>query len=393
MLISPSRSPDALVIGLGAMGSATALHLAKRGVKVTGIDQFTPPHHHGSTHGESRITREAVGEGAAFVPLARRSHVLWRELEATTGASLLTQCGGLIVAREGRVNVMHDQSDFLGNTLKLARQFGIEHSTLNATDIAACFPQLNLTGDEAGYYEPGAGFLRPENCVATNLTEAKRNGATLCYNETVRAIHREGAQTIVETDYARYAPGTTIVCAGPWLNSLVPALKNKTVVRRQVMYWFALDGSHDYTPEKFPVFIWPWGSGENDVFYGFPQIDQAGRVACIKVATEQNEFATNASSVDRQVTQHEIESMYQHLGGRLRGVTTQCVQSTTCLYTNLPGAHFLIDRLPDAHELFIVSACSGHGFKHSAAIGEAVAEMTTSGKTPAVLAPFAWNKN
>ena len=161
MTDSASFCPDILVVGLGAMGSATAYQLAKRGANVVGIDQFNPPHAHGSTHGETRITRQAIGEGQQFVPLALRSHQIWRDIERETGRSLLTQCGGVIVARTGLASHMHEQSDFLGSTINAANAFNIPHDVLDANAIAARYPQLMLSGDETAYYEPGAGFLAP----------------------------------------------------------------------------------------------------------------------------------------------------------------------------------------------------------------------------------------
>lgn len=389
------RTPDVLVIGLGAMGSATVQHLARRGVKVVGLDQYAPPHAYGSSHGETRITRQAVGEGEAFVPLVMRSQVLWRELEDETRQTLFTRCGCLIMGREGQANWLHDQPDFLGNTIRVARKFGIAHETLSTTEIAARFPQFVLDGDEAGYYEDSAGSLNPEACVTANLMLATRHGAALRYGETVQSIQPQGSRHIVETDQGCYTPGTTIACAGPWLPTLVPALAASLVVRRQVLYWFQLNRLHasDYTPDRFPVFIWPWGGDEagREAFYGFPQFDRPGDVASIKVATEQREFATTAAMVDRRVTPAEKAAMYsQHIQGHLRGVGDVCIKSAACLYTNAPRAHFLIDRLPDAPNVVVVSACSGHGFKHSAAIGEAVAQMVITGHTPPVLAPFAW---
>ncbi len=382
-----NSTPDILVIGLGAMGSATAHHLAQRGAKVIGIDQFAPPHHHGSTHGESRITREAVGEGASFVPLVMRSHMLWRELEAATGETLFTQCGGLILGHEGRANLLHEQADFLGSTRRVAEQFGIAHSMLNHNEIAARFPQFALAGDEIGYYEPGAGYLHPEACVRAHLSQATKHGAALHTGETVQVIRRDGAQTIVETDRARYTPGTTIVTAGPWLPALVPALASNLVIRRQVLFWFALNSTQNYSRDAFPIFIWPWGGEDGEAFYGFPQSADG----TIKLASEQRGTTTTPSSVNREVTEAEIDAMFRtHVQPHLRGVSATCVKATTCLYTNAPRAQFLIDRLPDAPDVIVVSACSGHGFKHSPAIGEALAEMSMSGATPDALAPFNW---
>ena len=386
-----TEHPDILVIGLGAMGAAISYQLAKRGVRVVGVDQFAPPHVHGSTHGETRITREAIGEGMQFVPLAMRSHQLWRKMESETGRTLFTACGGVVIARVGGVSRLHEQQDFLGNTFRAAEAYAIPHQRLDANDIAVRFPQFVLRGDECGYFEPGAGYLAPEACVSAQLSLASQHGADLRVGETVRSVLRVNDKTIIETDCARYAAGVTIVAAGAWTPQLLPALATTLTVRRQVLYWFARDASlsHHYQPRDFPVFIWHWGGGADDVFYGFPQIDDSN---AIKVACEQNETATTPQTMQRAVLKTEIDAMYtRHLAGKLRGIGARCVDAVPCLYTNAPGANFIIDRLPDATDTIVVSACSGHGFKHSAAIGEAVALMAVSGETPKVLQPFALN--
>lgn len=391
MTHSASLNPDVLVIGLGAMGSATAYQLAKRGANVIGIDQFSPPHVHGSTHGETRITRQAIGEGQQFVPLALRSHQIWRDIERETGRTLLTQCGGVIVARAGLASHMHEQSDFLGSTINAAVAFGIAHEVLDAAAINARFPQFILTGDETAYYEPDAGFVAPEACVSAQLEGAVRHGAILHMNERVLAIRSVHGRTVVDTDHGTYSAGTTIVSAGPWLPALLPRIAQPLVVRRQVLYWFALEADAHYAVAECPIFIWHWGAEPDDVFYGFPQMGNVDGVRAIKIATEQSDTATTPESVLRSVTRDEMATLFaQHIRGRMRGITANCVKATTCLYTNVPGANFLIDRVPDAPDLIVVSACSGHGFKHSAAIGEAVAMMTVSGQTPDVLRPFSF---
>ena len=372
------------------MGAASVYQLAKRGVKVKGVDQFTPPHTHGSSHGESRITRAAIGEGLQFVPLAMRSHQLWREIEHESGETLFNQCGGLILARAGQESWMHDQRDFLGNTFRAANAFGIAHERLSTDDIAARFPQFVLQGDEYAYFEPGAGYLAPEACVRAQLQLAAQYRADLSYGEKVISVASAGKQTIVETDRARYTPGTTIVTAGPWAPTLLPTLATRLTIRRQVLYWFERDLGNkptlSYRADNFPIFIWHWGAGEDGVFYGFPQIDDANN---IKIASEQRAFSTTPEAVDRIVSPTEITEMYaNHIAGKLHGISARCEKATTCLYTNAPSANFIIDRLPDQPDTIVVSACSGHGFKHSAAIGEAVATMAISGETPEVLKPF-----
>jgi sarcosine oxidase len=388
-----TESCDVLVIGLGAMGAATVYQLVKRGVKVRGVDQFTPPHTHGSTHGETRITRAAIGEGLQFVPLAMRSHQLWREIENESGETLFNACGGLILARAGQESWMHDQRDFLGNTFRAAEVFGIAHERLSTRDIAARFPQFILQGDEYAYFEPGAGYLAPEACVRSQLQLATQYGADLSYGEKVISVAYVGKQTIVETDRARYTPDTTIVTAGPWLPTLLPTLAARLTIRRQVLYWFEREVVYDpmlsYRSSDFPIFIWHWGANADKSFYGFPQHNNSNM---IKVAGEQRAFSTTPETVNRTVSQTEIAEMYaNHIAGKLRGISARCVKAATCLYTNAPSANFIIDRLPDAPETIVVSACSGHGFKHSAAIGEAVATMAISRATPKVLTPFTLN--
>ncbi|MEO7762670.1 MAG: N-methyl-L-tryptophan oxidase [Casimicrobiaceae bacterium] len=378
---------DMVVIGLGAMGAATCYQLARRGVKVVGIDQFAPPHHYGSSHGETRITRQATGEGTQFVPLARRSQQIWREIEAASGARLFNACGALVIARAAQPNRMHGQDDFLGTTIAAADEFGIAHQRMDASAIAARFPQFVLHGDERGYFEPGAGYLHPEACVAAQLRLALAQGARLVIGHAAVLRRTEGRQTIVECAGVEYVAARVVIAAGAWLPQLLPKLAPRLTVRRQVLYWFALDGSHSYRPDDFPVFIWNWGSGENDLLYGIPQ---AGDVPEVKVGTEQSRVSTTAETVDRFVSASEIAAVAStRLQGRLRGVTNECRRATTCLYTLTRDSNFIVDWLPDVAGTLVVSACSGHGFKHSAAIGEAVAEMIESGTTPEVLLPFA----
>lgn len=377
---------DVLVVGLGAMGAATTYQLARRGVKVIGIDQFSPPHQQGSSHGQTRITRQAIGEGLQFVPLVQRSHQLWREIEAASGEQLLNTCGGLIMGPAGQMTQVHGRPDFLGTTIKAAETFGIAHQLLGTAAIAVRFPQFNLQGDECGYFEPGAGFLNPEACIATQLRLAVKLGAQLITGHTAK-LRREGQQSVVECNGIEYRAARTVIAAGPWVPQLVPELASRLSVRRQVLYWFALDGTVSYAPGEFPVFIWNWGRGENEVFYGFPQADAKQE---IKIATEQDLLTTTPQEVDRQVSREEIAAMERlHVAGKLRGVTGECRRAVTCLYTSTRDANFIIDWLPGHRDRLVVSACSGHGFKHSAAIGEAVADMVESGSTPTVLEPFA----
>ncbi|MBK8287111.1 MAG: N-methyl-L-tryptophan oxidase [Ahniella sp.] len=373
-------SPDILVVGLGAMGAATLLFASGQGLRVLGIDRYEPPHHHGSTHGESRITRVGVGEGAEYVPLVQRSHRLWRDLETATCTSLYHACGGLILGC-GDAAPMHGQHHFLDSTVAVAEAFGIRHEVLDADTIAARWPQFQLTGAERGYFEPEAGYLRPEACVAAQLAQARLRGAEIHNGECLLEWSKDSRGIAVRTDRTTYRPGLVVFCLGAWLPGVVPAPLLR--VTRQVLHWFDTERPEDYAADRFPIFIWNWGLHEGQVYYGFPDLGGG-----IKLATE-GHVETDPNHVDRSVGQGEIEAFYRlHVRGRMRGVLPNIRRTATCLYTEAPGARFWIDRLADDGPI-VVSACSGHGFKHSAAIGEAVAQWAISGVRPSVLLPFA----
>src|SRR5437868_362186 len=182
------QSFDMIVVGLGAMGSAASYQLAQRGARVLGIDQFAPPHTLGSTHGETRITRLACGEGPSYTQFARRSHEIWRELEGATGRDLLTQNGLLVISGPGRRSTNHEERQFLKTTIDIARHEGIAHEVLTGRQARQRFPAFNLNDDDPVYYEPGAGFVRPEACVSAQLDEAGRLGAHIRTAETVRSF-------------------------------------------------------------------------------------------------------------------------------------------------------------------------------------------------------------
>lgn len=377
------HTPDLLVIGLGAVGSATLLHASGRGASVLGIDRFDPPHALGSTHGESRITRLAIGEGADYVPLVQRAHALWRELEAASGESLYRACGGLVLARGVGGSPLHGQASFFDSTVAVARAHAIEHTLLDAPAIAARWPQFGLAGDERGYFEPAAGYLRPEACVAAQLTLAQARGARVHTGERLLGWRRDAHGLRVETDRGDYRPGAAVLCIGAWLPGLLGSAALPLRVTRQVLHWYAVDPPHDYGETGFPIFIWNWGSGPGEAFYGFPDLG-----AGVKLASE-HEHGCEPDTVERAVDAGESAAMHaRHVAGRLRGVGARVLRAATCLYTQAPGARFWIDRLGEAGPI-AVSACSGHGFKHSAAIGEAVAAWALTGARPALLAPFA----
>ncbi|HKP69080.1 MAG TPA: N-methyl-L-tryptophan oxidase [Pyrinomonadaceae bacterium] len=377
---------DVIVIGLGAMGSAACYQLAKRGVKVIGIDRYSPPHTLGSTHGETRVTRLAIGEGEHFVPFALRSHEIWRELESETGDDLLTITGGLIMSSASEPS-FHGSSNFLQTTIDAAQKFGIKHRVLNAGEITDEFPQFILSDNERGYFEDEAGFVRPESCVAAQLKQAEKNGAMLRRNERVLRVEKPGDGVSVVTDRGNYSAAKAIVSAGPWVNELVDGIpSDRFKIYRQVFFWFDISAAHeDYSADSFPIFIWSTGSGPTDFFYGIPAV--AGPGGGLKLATEEFEATTTPEYAERDVSGEESRRMFDtYVSGRLRGVGERCVRSAVCLYTTTSDCNFVIDWADE--NIFLASPCSGHGFKHSAAIGETLAELALTGTSTIDVSPF-----
>ena len=376
---------DVIVVGLGAMGSASLYQLARRGARVIGLDRFRPPHDQGSSHGESRITRQAIGEGPEYVPFVLRSHEIWRELEAETGDGLLFQVGGLLLARDSGSVRHHGQGNFVARTIEVARQYDIVHDVLRAGEIQARFSQLRLVGDEIGYYEPGSGFLRPERCVASQLDRARALGAVERTGETVVRIVPRAGDVEVVTDRETYTADRVIVTAGAWTAALLGGAFTKLLsVYRQTLFWFAPEEPSAFAPGAFPIFIWIHGASATDYFYGFPRVSEG-----VKLASEQFVETTDPDRVTRDVTSDEIAGMYAtHIRGRLPGITDRCLRAETCLYTVTPDSRFVIDRHPESDRVVVASPCSGHGFKHSAAIGEALAELALAGRSRLDLAAF-----
>jgi sarcosine oxidase len=365
------QSFDVIVVGLGAVGAATTYQFAKSGARVLGLDRYAPPHDLGSTHGETRITRLACGEGVEYTPFARRSHEIWRALERETDESLLVQNGLLVISGAGKRAAAHGNPDFLQTSIGAANMHGVAHEQLNDVDIRQRFPAFAIAHGDAGYFEPEAGVLFPERCVSVQLRLAQQLGAALHLHETALdfAADRDGVR--VMTDEGEYRAGRLVLAAGPWLPQLAPQLSSLFKIRRQVLVWFRVADDAviaDYRPDRFPVFYWQ--VPREQAIYGFPSLDGT----TIKLATEQYKTATTPETVARDATAEEISEFYRdYVAPFFPGITGECARSAVCLYTCTDDARFVVDDLPGYDNVVVASPCSGHGFKHSAALGEAIA--------------------
>jgi len=376
-----------IVVGLGAMGSAACSQLAARGVSVIGIDQYVPPHSWGSTHGETRMTRLAIGEGREYVPLVRRSHELWPELEGETGTRLLTEAGVVILA--------HPSSPFLRETRASARQYEIQHRDLSNAELGARFPMFAVDEQTEAYYEPEGGYVRPEAAVAAQLELARGRGAQLRLGERVERWTASANGVAVTTDVDKYDAGQLLLCAGAWIGELFPDGREMFAVYRQLLYWFPIREGYPQLRDM-PAFVWDLGGSQRgfvhlDGFYGFPAVDGPG--GGVKVAAEFYERTTTPDRRQHPGTQREIDRMYERcIAPYLPWLGARPLKTVSCLYTCTRGSRFVIDRHPEHDSVLIVSACSGHGFKHSPAIGEAVAQWLTGREPDIDLSAFSFSQ-
>jgi sarcosine oxidase len=367
---------DAIVIGLGAHGSATALALARRGARVLGLEVGERGHELGSSGGRSRMIRRAYFEDPAYLPLLEAAWAGWDALGEAAGETFVEVTGGLYGGPA-------DSEVFLGSVSSAQIQ-DLPHDVLDADEIRRRWPVLTV-GDEMGaLFDPGAGMIRPERAIAAQLRLAEQDDAELRFRERVvdwRPASLGGFE--VETDLGVYGADYLVIAAGAWTGSFVPDLRLPLEVERVPVFWFE---------PKVPVAevsigrlpIWILDTAADGSFYGFPYDEEAG----LKVARHHSGEVVDPATVDRTEQAADVErvrafsrSSFPAADGPLRG-------SLVCLYTNTPDLGFVIDRHPTVPGVAFASACSGHGFKFAPVIGEALADLATRGTTALPIEPF-----
>jgi sarcosine oxidase len=366
---------DVLIAGLGAMGSQALAECARRGLRAAGFDRFAPPHDQGSSHGKSRIIREAYFEDPIYVPLVQRAYERWAELEAETGTALLRRTGGLCYGPP--------DGELVAGARRSADLHGLPYESLSADELRARFPAFVVRDEWVGILEPRAGMLAPEAAIGAALAVAERLGAEVHRHEPVLRWRQEGDGVVVETAKGTYRASQLIISAGMWVRALVEELRLPLVVQRNALYWFS--PSHDahlFAPERFPIFLGELGP--NVMWYGFPDTGDG-----VKVALHHHGPETTPETVDRVVTPSEAMHLRSLLDRYLPAASGALRETGVCTYTNAPDEHFIIDRHPEADRVIVASPCSGHGFKFSPAIGEVLADLVQTGRSRFDLTPFA----
>lgn len=357
-------SYDVIVIGLGGMGSAGAYRLAQRGKRVLGLEKFTAVHTHGSSHGGSRITRQAYFEDPAYVPLLLRAHEMWDQIERDSGQSVFHRVGGILVGTpEGRT---------ITGSRASAERFGLKHELLGAPEIRRRFPTMRPARDEVALYEESAGFVVPENAVRAHLDLAAKAGAELHFEEAV--THWEEGK--VTTTKATYEAGHIVVCPGPWAPELLADLDIPFGIERQVQYFFRpTENFRDH-----PIYIW---EREGSHFYGFPEIEGA-----VKVAFHTGGRICTPETIDRTVHAHEVNAIADATRPVMPGIAGGLQRAVTCMYTNTDDEHFVIAPHPGHRDVTVACGFAGHGFKFVPVVGEILADLAINGATRHPIALF-----
>ena len=363
---------DVIILGLGGMGSAAAAHLAGRGQRVLGLEQFTPAHDRGASHGESRIIRQAYFEDPAYVPLLLRSYELWEELDRDRPGTL-TITGGLMIGRP--------ESATVAGSVASARQWNLPYELLDATQLRRRFPALTPDDATVALYEPRAGFVRPEQTVLAHLDRAAAHGAQLHFDERVLSWRPDATATdgvTVRTTKGDYTARSLVIAPGAWAPQVLPEFAHSLTVERQLLFWFApVAGIDRFRAPRFPVFVWEDPSGMQ--LYGFPAYGAASEG--VKIAFFRDGAPADPDTLDREIHPAEVERMRDYLTGRIPTLAGPHLRGLACMYTTTPDENFLLARHPRHPQVTVAAGFSGHGFKFVPVVGEIIADLVIDGAT------------
>ncbi len=377
--LSPMPAFDVAVVGLGAMGSAALHHLAARGLRVIGLEQSTPGHDGGSSHGESRIIRLAYFEHPSYVPLVCAAYEAWRALERRTGREILTVTGILEAG--------HPDSEIVAGSLASSIEHAIPHERLTGRQITARFPAFDLPADWEGVFQPDGGFLRPELAIALQVEAARADGAEVRLGVAVRAVEAAPhAVRIVMDDGEVIEAGSVILAAGAWTPDLVPDLARRLTLTRQAVAWFEPVRPELTALGRLPVFIL---ESPEDAVYGFPDVAGSG----VKAASHRpGRVLAHASDARQDGAEADARQILDTLARYLPAAAGPVRRLSTCIYTSTPDQDFVIDQLPSDPRVVVASPCSGHGFKFSILIGQILADLATTGATPHDITRFSLSR-
>jgi sarcosine oxidase len=370
-----TSSYDVIVAGVGAMGSAACWHLAKRGLKVLGLERFDLGHAMGSSHGMTRIIRLAYFEGSHYVPIVTRAHELWAQTGAEAGMQLLHVTGSLDLAPKG--------SGEVEASLQSCLDHGLVHEVLDGREIARRFPAFQLPAGHVGLWQPGGGFVASEKAIYAHVGLAQSRGAEIRTNEPMldwRPTAHGGVE--VRTERGSYSAGRLVITSGGWIADAVPAVAANVRTVRQAIGWFTTRRPELFRQDAFPVFIL---GVEEGTFYGFPLYEHPGfKLGGPHFGRE----PMDPREDDRTPSPRQVGLIRECLKRYIPDAAGEALTLKGCVYSVTPDEDFIIDAVPGAPQAVFASCCSGHGFKFASAIGEILADLSSSGRCAFDLTPF-----
>ncbi len=358
---------DVIVLGLGGMGAATVFECAQRGQRVLGIEQFPLVHDRGSSHGQTRVIRQAYYEHPDYVPLLRRAYDRWYDLEQRCGSRLFVECGVLSLSPPG--------GEVVAGVTQAARAHGLPIETLSHADIQQRFPEFRVPSDYVGAFEPNAGYLYIEECVGAHLDAARAAGALLHSEERVIRWKATGSGIEVETTHGRYSADRLIITAGPWAGRELQELGLPLEVLRKPLLWFDVAEPVRLRRDRFPIYMVESPGG---FYYGFPVTDSRGHKLArhdggLLVADPLNPHREPIPE-DESDCRNFLETYIPAAAGRL-------LHHAVCMYTVTPDRHFILDVHPEHPRVVLGAGFSGHGYKFASVIGEVLADLSESGQS------------
>jgi sarcosine oxidase len=366
---------DVIVIGVGGMGSAAVYHLARRGQRVLGLEQYDIPHQRGSSHGISRIIRLAYFEHPSYVPLLHRAYALWWELERAVSERLLVITGSMDI---GVANSL-----VFGGALQAAQMHHLVHEVLEARAVRQRFPGYGLPEPLLALYQPQGGLLAAERCIVAHVNEALRHGAEVHGREALLGWESTAAGIVVRTTRATYRASRLVLTAGAWMQQLLRQYRSVLQPERQVLIWMQPRVPAHFSLQTFPVFNMAVEEGQ---FYGLPVYGIPGFKFARWHHLEQS--VDDPTTMDRECYP-EDEAILRAFARRYfpsgEGPT---LSMQTCLFTNTPDTHFLIDYHPECPAVIVAGGFSGHGFKFCSVVGEILADLAIAGHTAHDIALF-----
>jgi sarcosine oxidase len=358
---------DAIVIGVGGMGSAALYHLAGQGKRVLGLERYDIPHQMGSSHGLTRVIRLAYYEHPSYVPLLRRSYELWRALQEEAGEQLLHLTGS--------VDAGPPDSEVVQGALRACQLHQLPHQLLTSAELSARYPGYRLPAEHLALFQPEGGFLLSERCIVQHVIQALDRGAEVRAREQVLDWEPSGDGVRVRTDRGEYRAERLVLTAGPWASRFIAPLAGKLQPERQVVAWFQPLDPSLFAPQRFPVFNLLVEEGR---YYGFPVYHipgfKVGRYHHLKEQIDPDLMDRECHPRDEALLRDFAARYFPAGAGPLMSMRA-------CIFTNTADEHFVLGLHPDHPQVAIAAGFSGHGFKFCSVVGEVMAELALDGRS------------